>query len=206
MALLDIAVLVGVARLDGLTLQLVVPQQRLVASGEKRRACGPRRNGGGQPIGAVPLRDTAQFPQRVLQPFAQALVALRETDRARLPVRVGEHEVVDQVVERDALDGHAQVGAVREVAGAQPTGVMDLGKEHFLGRAVQGTPLFDVSLQGPQLAVGEASRVTSLQVVEQGFGLQSGVEPQLFFELRPDLVEGIGACAIVSVHASHLAG
>ena len=118
------------------------------------------------------------------KPFAEALAALGEADRAGLPVRVGQHEVVDQVVERAAVDGHAQVGAVGEVAGAQPAGVMHLGEEDLLGRPVQGPPLLDAPLQGPQLAVGEAAGEAALQVGEQGLGLQAGVELQLLFELR----------------------
>ena len=114
--------------------------------------------------------------------------------------------MVDQVGEGHAVDGHAQAGAMREVGGAQPAGLVDLGEEHLLGRAVQGPPLLDAALQGPQLAVGEAAGETALQVVEQGFGLQSGVEAQLLFELRPDLGEGVGPGALVAVHASHLAG
>jgi hypothetical protein len=84
--------------------------------------------------------------------------------------------------------------------------MMDLGEEHLLGRSGKGTPLLDASLQGPQLAIGKASRKAALQVGEQGFGLQSGVEPELLFQLRPDLGEGIGPRAVVAVHASHLAG
>jgi hypothetical protein len=56
------------------------------------------------------------------------------------------------------------------------------------------------------LAIGETSGKAALQVVEQGLGLQTGVETQRLFELWPDLGEGIGPRAIVSVHAAHLAG
>jgi len=138
------------------------------------------------------LRHTTQGGQSVLQAFAEALETLGEAERARLPVRVGQHEVVDQVHQRLALDGDAQVGRVREVAGAQPARMMDLTEEHLPGTAVQGPPALDVPLQGAQLAIGEASREAALQVVEQGLGLQAGVEAQLLFELRPDLGEGLG--------------
>jgi hypothetical protein len=114
--------------------------------------------------------------------------------------------VVDQVIERGAGDGHAQAGAVREVAGAQAPGVVDLGEEHLLGRSLKGAPLPEAPLQRPQLAVGEAPGEAALQVGEQGLGLQAGVEPEPCFELRPDLGEGVGPCAVVAVHASHLAG
>jgi hypothetical protein len=183
-----------------------VPQQRLVALRERRRTLRPRRDRRRQPVGAVQLRRAAQFPQGVLQALGQALVALREADRPRLPVRVGQHEVVDQVVERRPGDGHAQVGAVREVTGAKPCGMVDLGEEHLPGRPLQGAPLLDAPLQSPQLAVGEAAGEATLQIGEQGLGLQSGVDPKQRFELRPDLGEGVGPRAVVALHASHLAG
>jgi len=205
-ALLDVAVLVRPRRVDGLALQAVVPQQCLVARRERRRTLAPGRDGRAQPIRAMHRRHAAQRVQRVLQAFTQALETLGAADRARLPVGVGQHEVVDQVVERLAADGHAQVGGVREVAGAQSARVVHLREEHFLGRAMQGPPALDVPLQGAQLAVGEASGEAALQVVEQGLGLQAGIETQLLFELRPDLGEGIGPRAIITLHASHLAG
>jgi hypothetical protein len=193
-------------RLDRLAREAVVPQQRLVALRERRRTLRPRWDRRRQPVGAVQRRRAAQLPQGVLQALGQALVALLEADRPRLPVRVGQHEVVDQVVERRPGDGHAQVAAVREVAGAQPAGVVDLGEEHLLGRPLQGAPLLDAPLQGPQLAVGEASGEAALQIGEQGLGLQAGVDSKQRFELRPDLGEGVGPCAVVALHASHLAG
>jgi len=132
--LLAVTVLVGLPRLDRLTTQTVVPQQTLVTLG-KRRSLRPRWHRRRQPIRPVQLRHATQLRQRVLQPFAETLVALGEADRARLPVRVRQHEMVDQVIERHSLDGHAQLGTVCEVAGAQPPGVMHLVEEHLLRRA-----------------------------------------------------------------------
>ena len=136
-------------------------------------------------------RHAAQFPQGVLQTFAEALVALGETDRARLPVRVRQHEVVDQVVEGRAVDGHPQLGAVREVTGTQSSRRMDLVEEDLLGLAVQGSPGLDPPLQGAELAVGEATGEAALQVGEQGLGLQAGVELQQGFEFGPDVGKGV---------------
>ncbi len=94
------------------------------------------------------LGNAAQLGQGILQAVTEALEALGEADRAGLPVRVGQHEVVDQVRERLAVDGHLQAAGVREVGGAQVAGLVDLAEEHFLGRPVQGAPLLDVALQG----------------------------------------------------------
>src|SRR4029077_12080300 len=75
-ALLHVPVLVGMRRLDRLTREAVVPQQRLVTLRERRRTLRPRRDGRRQPVGAVQLWCAAQLPKSVLQAFAEALVAL----------------------------------------------------------------------------------------------------------------------------------
>ena len=204
--LLHIAVLVGMARLDRLSAQTVVTQQRLIALREGRRTFRTRRNGRRQPVGAMYGRYAAQLPQGILQALAEALVALGEADGPRLPVRVRQDKVVDQMVEGRAGDGHTQFGAVREVAGTQTSGLMNLGEKHLLGRSAKGTPLLDTPLQRPHLTVGKTSGKTALQVGEQGFGFQAGVELELRFQLRPDLGEGVVPRAVIAFHASHLAG
>jgi hypothetical protein len=148
MALLRVSVLVSMRRLDGLACQTVMTQQRLVSLRERCRPFCPRWDGCRQPVSAVHPRHATQFPQGVLQALAETLVALGEADRSRLPVRVRQDEVVDQVIERRVGNGHVQIGAVREVAGAQPSGMMNLSEEHFFGWPGQGTPLLDASLQG----------------------------------------------------------
>jgi hypothetical protein len=195
----------GLGCLDRLPLQPVVPQQGLIPLVERGPGC-PWRHGGRQAVGAVQQRHAAQFPQGVLQPLAEALVALGEADGAGLPVRVGQHEVVDEVVERHAGYGHVQVGAVREVTGRQPAGVMHLSEEDLLRRSVLGPPLPDVPLQRAELAVGEAAGEAALQVGEQGLGLQAGVEAEQLFEARPDVGERVGPGTPVAVHASDLRG
>jgi len=84
--------------------------------------------------------------------------------------------------------------------------MVNLGEEYLLGRSGKSTPLLDATLQGTQLAIGKASWKAALQVREQGFGLQSRVEPELLLQLRPDFGERIEPCAVVAVHASYLAG
>ena len=103
MTLLDVAILVGLSRLDRLGFEAVVLHQGLVSPSEHLGLwIGVDRRG--QAIGAVPSRNSSQFPQGVLQPFAEALEALGEADRAGLPVGVGQHEMIDQVIERFAGD------------------------------------------------------------------------------------------------------
>jgi hypothetical protein len=102
--LLHVAVLVALARLDGLGCQGVVIQEGLVTPLE-RLGASRRLHGSGQAVGAVQLRYSAEFPQGVLQALAEALESLGEAEGAGLPVGVGQDKVVDQVGERGALEG-----------------------------------------------------------------------------------------------------
>ena len=131
---LRIAVLVRLSRLNLLPRQSVMSQQRLVPPAE----VAPLRqvvHGAAHAVATMPLRYTTQFPQCVLQADAQALETLRKADRHRLPVRVRQHEVVHQVIERLARERHVQASHVREVRGAQPAGRMHLAEVHFLSRS-----------------------------------------------------------------------
>jgi hypothetical protein len=152
------------------------------------------------------MRHAAEFPQGVLQPLAEALVALREAHRSCLPVGVGQHEMVDQVGERTPVDRHAQLRAVGEVAGGQAAGMMYLGEEDFPGRATLGPPPLQPPLQGTQLTVGEATGMTTPQVVEEGLRLESGLGLEQLLQFEPELGEGIGASPPVPVHGFDLAG
>src|SRR5664280_735614 len=106
----------------------------------------------------MPLGNTAQFPQGVLQPLAEALEALRIADRKRLPVRVRQHKVINQMLEPSPAKRHAQLGHVRKVRRTKPPGVMHLGKEHLLARPFQAPPTLDLTLEGSQLAVRKPPR------------------------------------------------
>jgi hypothetical protein len=159
-ALLGIAVLVTLPGIDRLRLHPVVGHQGRIPAGKLRGAGRLHRQA--HTIGAVHGRHPAQGPDRVLETSAKALETLREAERDVLPVRVGQHEVVDQVRERLPLDGHAQVSHVREVGRPEPARRMVLGKEHLLVRPLGRPPVLDPPLQGPQLPVGEAARVPAL--------------------------------------------
>jgi hypothetical protein len=167
---LGIAVLIAFARLRLLHRQAVMRHQALVALGELL-ALRQVVDRAAEAVGAMPCGHAAQLPQRILQTVAQAGETLGKADRHRLPVRVGQHEVVHQVLEALAGDRHVQAAHVCEVRGAQPAGMVHLAEEHLLGRPACGPPCLDTSLQGPQLAVVEAPRILLLQPGEQGLGL-----------------------------------
>ena len=193
-ALFDVAVLVAVPGLDRLPFEAVVREQRPIALCELRTRRA-RRDRGRESVGAVNEGHAAEFRQRVLQPVGERLEGLGEAHRAGLPVRVGEHEVVDQVLERPAVDGHPQVRHVREVGRAQPTGRVHLGEEHFLRRSVARAPRLDAPLERAELAVREHARVLPLELPEQGQRLQPGVEGQTLDDAGPDVGERVGVSA-----------
>jgi hypothetical protein len=191
MPLFHIAVLIAMPRLDLLARHLVVIHQPLVTLRELLlvRSIVYRQ---AHPIGAMPLGRRTQLPQRVLQTFAQALEALREADRRRLPVRVGQHEVIDQVIETQPLDRHLQLVHRGEVRGAQPARLVHLREEHLLRRPGLRAPALDVPLQRPQLAVSETARITPLQLGKNRLGLQARVAIEQCANLVPDRLERIG--------------
>lgn len=111
---LAVAVLMRAAGVGPRSLQAIVLQKPRVP----RMKLAPVRevvHRRAQPVSAMPPGNAREFPQRVLQTFAERFQALRQTNRRRLPVRVGQHRVVHQMVERLTGDGHAQLVHVREV-------------------------------------------------------------------------------------------
>jgi hypothetical protein len=190
--LLDVAVLVGVVRLDLLGDQPIMIHQALVTLREVL-LLGQVVDRRAQPVGSMPLGHAAQFPQRILQALTQALEALREADRRRLPVRVAQHEVVDQVVERLTLDAHAQAAHAREVRGRQPARFVHLGEEHLLRWPGQRSPAPHLPLQAPQLPVRELARMAPLQLAEDRLGLQARLIHQHRLHLLPNTDERIDA-------------
>lgn len=190
-ALLGVAVLVTLASVDRLRLHAVVRHQCLVTACELLGAGILHRQA--HAVGAMLHRYTAQGPHRVLEAGAETLEALGEAERDVLPVRVRQDEVVDQVGERLALDGHAQLRHVREVRGAEPARRMLLGEEHLLGRPVCCPPLLNAALQGPELSVGEAAGMPTLHLLEQGLGFPAGCLFEQLDDFGPNIGERIFA-------------
>jgi hypothetical protein len=193
MPLLAVAVLVAAGGVGRLRLQTVVTQQGLVLRRVllRRPLVVDRQR---HPIGPVPRRHAAQFPQRILQAQAQAGETLRKAQRDVFPVRGRQHEVVDQVRKRLALEGHPQGIHVGEVRSTQPTGLVPVGEEHFTGRTVLGFPLPDPPLQGAAALLPVAGRFLTLQPLEQGLGWQPRLALEEFLQTGPDSRQRIGSC------------
>jgi hypothetical protein len=109
-----IAVLVGLADVDPLPLHAVILQQILIPLTKLtlvRKVVYRRR----ETIAAMPPGNSPQFPEGVLQALTQRLEGFRRANRDRLPIGVGQREVVHQVGERLAGERHPQGIHVREI-------------------------------------------------------------------------------------------
>jgi hypothetical protein len=192
---LRIAVLVRLTHVDPLPRQAVVRQQIAITRLEFP-LLGVIVDGGGQTVAAVPSRHAAQFPQRILQAVRERLKRLRRTHRHRFPVRVGQYEVVDQVIERLAGDGDVQGVHLREVRRGQIASLVNLAEHDGLARTVEGSPLLHAAFEGAALRIEEPPRMFAAQPVEQRLGEQPRLGLETRLDRRPDRGERIGPGAV----------
>jgi hypothetical protein len=187
---LRIAVLVRLPGVDPLTRHAVVGQQVPVPRLElpRRRQVVHRRR---QRIAAVLPGHPAQVPERLLQPVRQRLERLRRTHRHRLPVRIRQDEVVDQVVERLPGDRDGQPVHGREIRRREVAGPVHLTEHHRLPRSRGRPPPPHPPLEGPTVRIAELARVFPTQPVEQRLGEQPRLGPQSLLHRRPDRRERI---------------
>ena len=144
---------------------------------------------GGEPIGAVHLGNSSQFPEGVLEPLAEALETLGKTFRRGLPIGIGQDEVIDHVIEWLASECDPQVIHVREIRRSQLTGSVNLVEEDLLGRTLGRLPGFDPALQGAELEVGKSAWKATLEILEEGLRLESGIELQQIAKFGPEILE-----------------
>jgi hypothetical protein len=191
MSLLTVAVLVATVGVRGLGHHAVVLHQSLIT----RRVLLQVPvvvNGKGHPVRAVSLGHSTEFPEGVLHPGAEAGETLRKAQTHTLPVRVSQHEVVQQVRKRLTLNGYLQLLHVREVRRAQPARLMHLAEEHFLRWPVLSLPLPYPPFHRSALPLPVLAGVFPLQPVHQGLRLERRLTSQQFFQPRPDLKKRIG--------------
>ena len=191
MSLFTVAVLVPAVRVRRLGYHAVVSHQRLI----------PRRvhlrvpivvNGQRHSVGPMTLGHASQFPQGVLHPGAEAGETLGKAQAHVLPVRVRQHEVIQQVPKRLTLDGDLQLLHVREVRRTQPTWFMHLAEKYFLGWTVLALPLPHPPLHRAPMPLPVLGRVFSLQPVHQSPGLERRLSLQQFFQPWPHVNKRIG--------------
>ena len=137
------------------------------------------------------FRNPAYFPQRLLQSRRQALKRLGKTNHHAFPVRIGQCELVDQVIEQLPVNRDADAVHVCEVGLPLPARLMLLDKHDFLGQPITCSPDFDPSLQCPKLAFLISLRMFPAQILKNGFCLDCLVSLQNLQNLWPYLLERI---------------
>lgn len=183
-ALLAVAVLVAAVGVRRLRRHAVMTHQPAVARRELLRPA-VRMHRQRHPIRPVTRRHAAQRPPGVLQALAQTRKALRKAHAHVLPVRVRQHEVMHQVVERLTRDRHSQTAHVGKVRRAQSPRFVHLREEHFLGRPVRGLPGAHPTLEGPPHPVRVLPGMRRLEPTQQRDRLQPRLAHQLLLDLRP---------------------
>ena len=168
--------------------QAIVVDQFAVALGEVpaaalRQLVGCRR----QIVGAVFDRHTAETPEGGLHACAQCLKTLARANRHRLPVRVRQHEVIQQMRERLAGDDHFELAHVRKIRLPLFSGHMRLRKEHLAVRPRLQTPRQEPPLQRAQLPGAEPPGVAPVHLLPHGLGLKSAILLQQRLDLRPHI-------------------
>ena len=103
-----------------------------------------------------------------------------------------------RVIKPLAGDLHAEFIADGEVAGRQPTGVMNLAEENGLARPVKASPLGHTPLECAACGIGKPAGISLLQPFEQGDRFQSRFAFELPLHLGPDVCERIGPRPLVS--------
>ena len=68
---------------------------------------------------------------------------------------------------------------------------MDLIEKDLLGWTLGGSPRFDLPLQGAELDVGKSAWEATLKILEEGLGLEPGIEFQQVTKLGPNVLERI---------------
>ena len=172
-------------RLDAVVLHQAINPGREIPVGRQvlhRRA---------ETVRAMTPGRTAQRPDRVLKTFGQTLETLREADTRRLPVRVGQHEMVEQMRERLAADRDVEVRHVGEVRRPHVARIVDLREERLTIRTVRGTPLANLPLERAKLPILKSPRLLRLQLLENRLGLQTRLLAKHRFDFGPHLLEWI---------------
>ena len=119
-------------------------------------------------------RRAAQRPQGVLQPLGQGHEAFAaQDDVGVLEARVGQAEVVQAVLERDARDSDAEIRHVGEVGQPGAARLVGLAEDDVLLGPVHGAPGADAALQGPADTVPEFG-VSLADLREHGDRAQAG--------------------------------
>ena len=107
---------------------------------------------------------------------------------------MGEREVIEPMREDKARHCHAQLAGIGEVRQALRAGRMILAEDDVTVGPGERAPAPDMALQGAQLAIRKAPGMPTLQLAQDGDGLQRGHRLHQRHDLGlPDSLERVGA-------------
>jgi hypothetical protein len=144
---LDDAVLIRLAGLDACRLEIVVREHGLEAPIECAPAVLELVRRGGEIVGPDDLGHAAERPESALDAGDERLEGLAEGDRHPAPFAEAQHHLEEEVHERLAVDRHAELGGVGEVACGLASGDVYLLEEDLARRPVQRSPLAHPTLK-----------------------------------------------------------
>src|SRR5207237_2037552 len=116
--------------------------------------------------GAMLLRYPAELREAGLDRFSEWLKALGEADLHRFKVRVGQHQMIEQMREGPPGQREGEILHMGEVGLGHAARLMNLFKHDLTGGTILGTPIGDMSLQGAELVGLIAPRILGGQVDE----------------------------------------
>ena len=177
-ARLDRAVLVRLAGVAAARAHAVVPAQVGVAA-RQILLFGQVLEGRREAVGAVFLGHAAELPQRALQAGGQRNEALAAGDDHRMaPAGMGEHELVETMVESRAFHDDVELVGHGEVGQPQAAWRMLLREVDLAFGAVRGPPLPQAALQGAKHALVIGAWMAALKLLEQRDGVELVVDTQ----------------------------
>src|SRR5713226_418282 len=194
MGLLDIPIFMSDGDIVPGGLHAVVGHQPLVSNGPifsfRLAELAHRR---AQMISSMLLWHSANLPQSFLDPFRERLKRLAETDGSRFHIRVGEHEMIDQMSKGFSRDRDSEIFHMGEIGLSPFSRGMHLFKDDVLLWSMQHSPPGNMSPQRAILRRTIAIRMPFREQGKQGGRLQGWVAFELLDHPGPVFLKRGGA-------------
>jgi len=147
----------------------------------------------------MPLRDTAEFPERFLNAGTERFKRFRKTQRDTFGVAIRQYAVEERMIKSPPGNFDTQFIADCEVTGGQSSAVMFLIKEGDFARAMQTSPLVDATFKCATSGIRELSFVSLLQPLKERLRFESRFDFQSLLYDGPDVRKRINPRAIFSI-------
>src|SRR5581483_5026512 len=192
MGLLDIAIFMGFSRIVPRRLYPIMRHEGLVTSGPVfSLLLAQLLDCRAQMVSSMLLGDTTDLPEGFLNAFCQSLKGLAETDGGSLHIRVGEHEMIDQMGKGLTCNRDPQIFHMGKIGLAAFAWCMDLFKDDVFFWSVQCSPPGNMSAQRAILRWTIAIRVPFTQQCKERGGLERRIAFELFDHPGPVFLKRI---------------